>query len=83
LYKKQLGVIMKKRKITDIMEEMDRVEKVVISDELIEILKEHFKEDIENEKKEKSEIEKVASGVDKNTWINNQGNKDNGQSDRV
>jgi hypothetical protein len=74
---------MKKRKITDIMEEMDRVEKVEISDELIEILKEHFKEDIENEKKEKSEIEKVARGIDENSWINNQGNKDNGQSDRV
>lgn len=74
---------MKKRKITDIMEEMDRVEKVEISDELIEILKEHFKEDIESEKHEKSEIEKVARGIDDNTWINNQGNNDNGQSDRV
>jgi hypothetical protein len=78
-----LGVDMKKRKITDIMEEMDRVEKVEISDELIEILKEHFKEDIESEKNEKSEIEKVARGIDDNTWINNQGNNDNGQSDRV
>ena len=74
---------MKKRKISDIMEEMDRVEKVEISDELIEILKDHFKEDIENEKKEKSEIEKVARGISENAWINNQGNKDNGQSDRV
>ena len=73
---------MKKRKISDIMEEMDRVEKVEISDELIEILKDHFKEDIENEKKEKSEIEKVARGISENVWINNQGNKDNGQSDR-
>lgn len=65
------------------MEEMDRVEKVEITDELISILKERFKEDIENEKSEKSEIEKVARGIDGNTWINNQGNNDNGQSDSV
>ena len=51
---------MKKHKISDIMEEMDRVEKVEISDELIEILKEHFKEDIKNEK---SAIEKVADCI--------------------
>lgn len=54
---------MKKRKITDIMEEMDRVEKVEISDELIEKIKEHFKDDIEIEKNDKSGRENNCSKV--------------------
>jgi hypothetical protein len=67
----------------DIVEEMDRVEKVEISDELVEILKEHFREDIEQEKREKAENEKVAAGISQDAWIGNQGNLDNGESDRV
>lgn len=70
-------------RIMDIVEEMDRVEKVEISDELVEILKEHFREDIEQEKREKAENEKVAAGISQDAWIGNQGNLDNGESDRV
>lgn len=70
-------------RIMDIVEEMDRVEKVEISDELVEILKEHFREDIEQEKREKAENEKVAASISQDAWIGNQGNLDNGESDRV
>lgn len=38
------------RSMIEIMDDMDRHEKIEISDELIEILKDHFKEEIETEK---------------------------------
>lgn len=70
-------------RIMDIVEEMDRVEKIEISDELVEILKEHFREDIEQENREKAGNEKAASGISQDAWIGNKGNLDNGESDRV
>lgn len=70
-------------RIMDIVEEMDKVEKVEISDELVEILKEHFREDIEQEKREKAENEKAAASISQDAWTGNQGNLDNGESDRV
>lgn len=38
-----------KRKITDILEDMDKLDEIEITDELVDILKDHFKEEIGNE----------------------------------
>lgn len=38
-----------KRKITEIMEDMDRLEEVEISGEFVDILKDYFREEIETE----------------------------------
>tara|TARA_Y100000768_G_C23940979_1_gene665108 strand:+ start:372 stop:503 length:132 start_codon:yes stop_codon:yes gene_type:complete len=35
-----------KRKITDILEDMDRLDQVVITDELVDILRDHFKGEV-------------------------------------
>lgn len=74
---------MKKRKITEIMEDMDRLEKVEISDELADTLKEYFKDEIEKEKSHDSENEKVASSISESVRINNQEKIDHGQSSRI
>lgn len=71
---------MSKRSIIEIMDDMDRLEKIEITDELADTLKDYFKEEIESENLEKEQNEKVAKGclvgIDK-------GNIENGQSDRV
>ena len=72
-----------KRKISEIMEDMDKLEKIEITDELIEKLKDHFKDEIASDKKEKSENEKVAQGSLDNIIQKKIGNTDHGQSDRV
>lgn len=41
-----------KRRITDILEDMDRLDDVVITDELVDILRDHFKEEIKQEGQE-------------------------------
>lgn len=81
--RKYLGGTMKKRKITEIMEDMDRLEKVEISDELADTLKEYFKDEIEKEKNHDLENKKVARGVSKSVRINNQEKIDHGQSSRI
>jgi predicted DNA-binding protein (UPF0251 family) len=40
---------MKKRKITEILEEMDRVEKVEINNDLVDTIRDYFEQDIESE----------------------------------
>lgn len=72
-----------KRPINEILEDMDRLEKVEISNELIDSLKDHFKEEIESEKKEKSENERVARSALDNFVEKKIGNTDHGQPDRV
>ena len=71
------------RKISEIMEEMDRLEKVEISGELIDPLKDHFKEEIESEKNDKADDEKAAKSIREDLIENNKGNVEDGQSDRI
>ena len=71
------------RKISEIMEDMDRLEKVEISGELIDTLKDHFKEEIESEKKDKSDDEKAAKSISEDLIEKNTGNAEDGQSDRI
>ncbi len=68
----------------EIMEEMDRLEEVIISDELVDILKDHFKEQIEADQKKKNQTqnEKVAKGHLGNS-VKNSGDMEYGQSDRI
>lgn len=71
-----------KKTYMEIMEEMDRLEEVVISDELVDVLKDHFKEEIESDQKKKNENEQVAQGHLADSAKKN-GDLENGQSDRV
>lgn len=73
-----------KRKITEIMEDMDQLEKVEISGELVDTLKDYFREEIETENiNKKSHDEKVAKGAVDNLAGSNRGNAEHGQSDRI
>lgn len=68
-----------KRKLKDIMNDMDKIEKVEITDDLLDDLRDYFKEEIESEKITDSDNEKVASGLHKdNLW-----NEDHGQQERI
>lgn len=69
-----------KRKITDILEDMDKLDEIEITDELVDILKDHFKEEISNN--DHGEDEQVAKGIN-DLIIGNRGKTDNGQQDRV
>ena len=71
---------MKKGKFTEIMEEMDSLEKVKISDDLIDTLRDYFKDEVE---KEVLEDEKVAKGSFDNLNDSKPGSDEDGQSDRV
>ncbi len=59
-----------KKTYMEIMEAMDGLEEVVISDELIDILKDHFKEEIDADKKKKNQEqdEKVAKSYLDNSF---------------
>lgn len=74
---------MKKRTIIDIMDDMDRLEKIEISDELADTLKDYFKEEIDSENNERSQDEKVAKVSVDNLIEQLKGNIKNGQSDRI
>lgn len=74
---------MSKRSIIEIMDDMDRLEKIEITDELADTLKDYFKDEIESENSEKDQNEKVAKGLVDNLVGLEKGNNDNGQSDRV
>ena len=74
---------MNKRSILDIMDDMDRLEKIEISDELVDTLKDYYKEEIESENLEKNNNEKVAKGLVDNLAGLDKGNIENGQSDRI
>lgn len=67
-----------KRKITDILEDMDKLENIDISDELIEKMRDIYKEEIAEDQREQNE--KVASGLNQ---IAEKENTDNGQQDRI
>lgn len=74
---------MNKRSILDIMDDMDRLEKIEISDELVDTLKNYYKEEIESENSEKNENEKVAKGLVDNIVGLDKGSIENGESDRI
>jgi hypothetical protein len=74
---------MSKRSIIEIMDDMDRLEKIEITDELADTLKDYFKEEIESENLEKEQNEKVAKGLVDSLVGLDKGNNENGQSDRV
>ena len=74
---------MSKRSIIEIMDDMDRLEKIEITDELADTLKDYFKDEIESENLEKEQNEKVAKGLVDSLVGLDKGNKENGQSDRV
>ena len=67
-----------KRKITDILEDMDKLENIDISDEFIEKMRDIYKEEIAEDQREQNE--KVASGLN---HIEKKENTDNGQQDRI
>lgn len=71
---------MNKRSIIEIMDDMDRLEKIEISDELIDTLKDYFKDEIESDDSDKNE--KVAKGLVDNLVGKKKGNIENDQSDR-
>ena len=50
---KQLAI---RRQITDILEDMDRLDEVVITDDLVNILRSHFKEEIKHEEQDKAPV---------------------------
>lgn len=75
-----------KRKISEIMNDMDRLENFEISEKTQEKLREHFKHEIEREKLEKNKIEKesnekVASGAQISGAKKD--NNSHGESDRI
>ncbi|QDK42381.1 hypothetical protein DOM21_13190 [Bacteriovorax stolpii] len=74
---------MSKRSIIDIMEDMDRVEEIEITDDLVDTLRDYFKEEIESEDLENDENEKVAKGLDDSFINTDEGDAENGESDRV
>ncbi len=74
---------MSKRSIIEIMDDMDRLEKIEITDELADTLKDYFKDEIESENSEKEQNEKVAKGLFDDLVGLDKGNNENGQSDRV
>ena len=74
---------MSKRSIIEIMDDMDRLEKIEITDELADTLKDYFKDEIESENLEKEQNEKVAKGLVDSLVGLDKGNNENGQSDRV
>ena len=74
---------MNKRSIIEIMDDMDRLEKIEISDELIDTLKDYFEEEIISEDSEINQNEKVAKGLVDNIEGINKGNIENGQSNRI
>jgi len=74
---------MSKRSIIEIMDDMDRLEKIEITDELADTLKDYFKDEIDSENLEKEQNEKVAKGLVDSLVGLDKGNKENGQSDRV
>lgn len=67
-----------KRKIRDIMNEMDELEKIEISDGFIERMREVYKDEIAED--ERRENEKVASGVNS---MAHKGQINDGQQDRI
>jgi hypothetical protein len=75
--------VMNKRSIIEIMDDMDRLEKIEISDELINTLKDYFEEEINSEDSEINHNGKVAKGLVENLEGINKGNIENGQSDRI
>ncbi|MBY0414681.1 MAG: hypothetical protein K2Q18_10965 [Bdellovibrionales bacterium] len=74
---------MSKRSIIEIMDDMDRLEKIEITDELADTLKDYFKDEIDSENLEKEQNEKVAKGLFDDLIGLDKGNNENGQSDRV
>lgn len=74
---------MNKRSIIDIMNDMDNLEKIEISDELADTLKDYFKEEIESENLEKDVNEKVARGLGDNLIGTDKGIVENGESNRI
>ncbi len=67
-----------KRKIRDIMNEMDELEKIEISDGFIEKMREIYKDEIAED--ERRENEKVASGINS---MAHKGQINDGQQDRI
>lgn len=74
---------MSKRSIIEIMDDMDRLEKIEITDELADTLQDYFKVEIESENSEKEQNEKVAKGLFDDLIGLDKGNDENGQSDRI
>lgn len=74
---------MSKRSIIEIMDDMDRLEKIEITDELAETLKDYFKDEIDEENLEKEQNKKIAKGLVENLVGQEKGNIENGQSDRI
>jgi hypothetical protein len=74
---------MSKRSIIEIMDDMDRLEKIEITDEFAGTLKNYFKDEIESENSEKDQNEKAAKGIFDDLVGLDKGNDENGQSDRV
>lgn len=74
---------MSKRSIIEIMDDMDRLEKIEITDELAETLKDYFKDEIDEENLEKEQNKKIAKGLVENLAGQEKGNIENGQSDRI
>ncbi len=68
------------RKISEILEDMDRLEEIEISDELINSIKDEFKDEIEQEI---VPDEKVAIGTSDHVVIAAKDNQDHGKSDRI
>lgn len=69
-----------KRKIREIMDEMDKIEKVEIPNDLLDDLSDYFKDEIESEENKNSDDEKVASSIE---HLINKGHTEDGQQDRV
>lgn len=69
-----------KRKIRDIMNEMNKIEKVEITNDLLDDLQDYFKDEIESEDSSNSGNEKVASGIE---HLIDKGIVDNGKQDRI
>lgn len=69
-----------KRKIRDIMNEMNKIEKIEITNDLLDDLQDYFKDEIESEDINNSDNEKVASGIE---HLTDKGSVENGQQDRI
>lgn len=69
-----------KRKIRDIMDKMDEIEKVEIPNDLLDDLSDYFKDEIESEDSNSSDNEKVASSIE---HLIDKGHTENGQQDRI
>ena len=68
------------RKITEILDDMDQLEKIEISDELIDSIKDAFEDELEQEIVPN---EKVAIGTSEHAIIASKDNQDHAESNRI